>query len=408
MDSPIANTPASPRNLQESTPPQDQIIISGTEASCLKQCATFNARTLEQLPDNCKIVILAYITSLQDIVRLSGVCKSLQKLCRQHVQHVDLSVLQHTPLEQGLYILEKWNFNKCVSIKWPPKLSEPADTEDLDTREQSDYNHSLLKLIAEKFCNLQSIAFNPNTYITDETIGLLVVCFPQLRAISLGGCPEVTDASLVHIANALPHLSTLTLASCRDITDDGIEALAQHCQGLNHLTLIDINRITDFGLQSIAQYCPQLKTLRIGQYRSEEGCLVTHAGIQAILQDCPNLNELGLHKVAGLSDLYLETIADEAQNLTSLSINGSASSVTDRGLEALANGQLNLTTLFLTDFSEVTDRGIQALITQSPNLQQLELDYCPQLTDDTLRVIAQSCKELVSLSIVAGFSDEIS
>jgi hypothetical protein len=112
----------------------------------------------------------------------------------------------------------------------------------------------------------------------------------------------------------------------------------------------------------------------------------------------PKLSRLNASSSHGLSDAFLEAIAERLTNLNMLHL-GSCWQVTDVGVQAIAQHLTNLKTLQFRSGDRVTDAGVQAIAQRLTSLNELRLNECNQVTDAGVQAIAQHLTNLKTLDL---------
>ncbi|CAL9778668.1 unnamed protein product [Musa acuminata subsp. burmannicoides] len=208
----------------------------------------------------------------------------------------------------------------------------------------------------------------------------LIASSPNLRTLKIIRCSGEWDLLLVEIAGRVPQIAEvhleklqvsdrglLALSSCLalevlhlvktpECTDAGVAAVAERCRLLRkiHIDGWRMNRIGDYGLMAIARGCPELQELVL------IGISPTGASMDHIASSCRGLERLALCGCETIGDAEIACIAAKCTALKKLCIKGCP--VSDRGLEALAEGSPSLIKVKLKRCRGVTLEGVEWLM----------------------------------------------
>ena len=170
----------------------------------------------------------------------------------------------------------------------------------------------------------------------------------------------------------------------REISDHNLTFLKS--PAFINLTNIDLNftNVTDIGLQTIAESCPNLIKIFL------KSTFIKDVNGQAF---APRWGEDGSIQ-GGFPNLTIINIAD--------------TSITDAGIQAIANSCPNLEEIYLRD-TEITDTGLQALAPRlgedsslqggCPNLTTIDLRDNTNITNDGVLEIANRCIQLKTIDL---------
>lgn len=240
----------------------------------------------------------------------------------------------------------------------------------------------------------------------DETLSLLARN-PALTTLVLT-TTSVTAKGIAHLCQ-IPGLSTVVLANT-GITDGSLSAVGR-IPRLQTLCL-DYTKVTDRGLASLSS-SPTLNVVSL------YGVNVGDAGLLALPLSRMTRLDLSFTQV---SDSFAQALSKSAENLTRLSVRGTA--ITNEGLAALtALSRLDYLDIGETDISDrgladcgkwsdlkvlhldgtgITDITVQRL-TALPRLEQLDLSLT-RVTDGALNDLLSLADRLQTMAVVGGVS----
>lgn len=172
---------------------------------------------------------------------------------------------------------------------------------------------------------------------------------------------QLGDKGLVAVSRCLK-LEVFYLSKVSDCTDVGISTVANGCRKLRkvHLDSCKFRRIADDGLLSIASKCPELQEIVL------MGIDTTIVSLNALASNCPVLERMALCNSDAVGDLEMFCIAAKFMALKKLCIKNC--SISDDGLEAIANGCPNLVKLKVKRCKAVTSKSICRLETSRTSL----------------------------------------
>jgi Leucine Rich repeat len=246
-------------------------------------------------------------------------------------------------------------------------------------------------IVGEKCSKLVDIAIAYND-VTDIGIAALARGCPQLRSFSANNCPSISTAGMMAISHGCKELRTITLLFCRLITDDSLFRIAEGCPELTSFTLSCNEAVTNAGISSIAGGCEKLTSITIDRCdRIHDTALI------AIGSSCPNLLEIVIessnHK---FSDRGLIAIACGCPALESISISD-CPNITDAGVKVLAQKCFQLKSITL-EYSKISDVSLIAFATNSRKLQSVTFNNCDCITSTGLSILSAECTQMQKMS----------
>ncbi|QCD80692.1 EIN3-binding F-box protein [Vigna unguiculata] len=230
--------------------------------------------------------------------------------------------------------------------------------------------------------------------VTD--LGLYAVAHgcPSLRSLSLWDVSSIGDEGLSQIAKGCHMLEKLDLSHCSSITNKGLIAIAEGCPNLTTLNMESCPNIGNEGLQALAKLCPKLQSISI-----KDCPLVGDHGVSNLLSLASNLSRVKLQAL-NITDFSLAVICHYGRAITNLVLSG-LKNVTERGFWVMgaAQGLQKLVSLTVTSCRGVTDKSIEAIGKGCINLKQMYLRRCCFVTDSGLVAFAKAAVSLESLQL---------
>ncbi|KAF1331498.1 Glucose-6-phosphate isomerase, partial [Globisporangium splendens] len=125
---------------------------------------------------------------------------------------------------------------------------------------------------------------------------------------------------------------------------------------------------------------------------------ITDFGLQAIAEHVPTLEALEIAYAYEITDTGLRTLALSCSNLMRLNLS-SCRSIRGSGLGAIGDHCHHLTDLSLADCVHLGEWVIMRCLYGFTLLEHLNVARCPQITDHVLKTLANQCRHLRSLII---------
>uniref|UniRef100_K3WLQ7 F-box/LRR-repeat protein 15-like leucin rich repeat domain-containing protein n=1 Tax=Globisporangium ultimum (strain ATCC 200006 / CBS 805.95 / DAOM BR144) TaxID=431595 RepID=K3WLQ7_GLOUD len=125
---------------------------------------------------------------------------------------------------------------------------------------------------------------------------------------------------------------------------------------------------------------------------------ITDFGLQAIAEHVPTLEALEIAHAYEITDAGLHTLALSCPNLMRLNL-GRCRNIRGPGLGAIGDHCHRLTDLSLADCAHLGEWVIMRCLYGFTLLEHLNVARCPQITDHVLKTLANQCRRLRSLMI---------
>ncbi|XP_008796478.2 F-box protein At1g47056-like [Phoenix dactylifera] len=202
----------------------------------------------------------------------------------------------------------------------------------------------------------------------------LIAGSPNLRSLKILRCSGDWDLLLEEIAGRVPGIFEVHLEKIQ-VSDRGLFALSS-CPDLEVLHIVKVPECTDAGVTAIADKCRLLRKIHIDGWRTNR---IGDLGLIAIARGCPNLQELVLIGV-NPTVLSLEPIASICRGLERLALCG-CETIGDAEISCIAAKCAALKKLCIKG-CPVSDRGMEALADGCPSLVKVKLKRCRGVTPE--------------------------
>ncbi|WIL19439.1 hypothetical protein [Geothrix sp.] len=151
-------------------------------------------------------------------------------------------------------------FSSCFTGSWPPAVSTKAQIEKLPVTQQDiraiHIHDQELRLIAERFPDLDYLFVSPYADISDEGISYLSK-LPKLRQVVIDNGSRLSDQS-IRVLSALPSLRELMLSNAPRLSDTSLDLLSQR-KKLTYLYLPQSKQFSESAKATIKKSLPGCK-----------------------------------------------------------------------------------------------------------------------------------------------------
>ncbi|XP_022715994.1 protein TRANSPORT INHIBITOR RESPONSE 1-like isoform X1 [Durio zibethinus] len=393
---------------------------------------------LSSFPDEVLERVLSLLKSHRDRSFVSLVCKDWYNAERWSRTHVFIGNCYSVSPE---IVARRFPNIRSVTLKGKPRFSDF----NLVPQNWGADIHAWLVVFAAKYPFLEELRLK-RMAISDESLALLAVAFPNFKALSLLSCDGFSTNGLAAIATNCKNLTELDIQEngiddkggswlgcfpesftslevlnfanlTSDINFDALERLVGRCKSMRVLKL---NRsISLEQLQRLLVNAPQLAELGTGSFSQE----LTFRQYKEL--ECTLSNRKNMHTLSGLWEakgIYLPALYPACTNLTFLNLSYAAlqsselakllahcprlkrlwvlDTVQDKGLEAIGLNcpLLEELRVFPDDpFGEeivhgVTEAGFVAVSYGCPRLHYV-LYFCQQMTNAAVATVVQNCPD---------------
>jgi hypothetical protein len=292
-------------------------------------------------------------------------------------------------------------FDSSLKMLFAARMDPSGRPEDAETHAQRRIAkiRGMKALCAHAAPGLQVLDIGESNMPEEPLYELGLAITHRLVKLDLSGCPLVTDELLSVYAPRVPHMTHLNLNGCYQLTSRGISLLAQHCKSMRELFLSKIyeNRessllelvdsmpqllkldlsgnmhVTDVVLADIAAKLPQLDHLNVTQCTK-----ISDKGLRLITENLTRLVHLSMGGCLGITNESLACVAKHCRSLKELNI--SRCSITDQGLNSLAEGVTALRSVDLDNLSLITDAALSHFVKHQDSLVDVSIKFCTKIT----------------------------
>lgn len=234
--------------------------------------------------------------------------------------------------------------------------------------------------------------------LDDDTFRRFSERFPMLRKLHLSWCCEITNQTLDWISRNCVTLRSLCVQECEMISDDGIRLIAERCPFLDDLHLDRQSLVNDTCCYTIRDHLSHIQSLELVHTS------ITDLGIEVIATNAENLRTLCISgsgvSLQSIQGQCLPMIAEKCKRLEKLHMY--FVKIDDNRLVRVCKNLLQLRDLRLGVCEEVSRAGIRELAEKCRKLTQLQLYDCPSFRDCHLEIMAKRMPQLRRLEILGS------
>ncbi|TRY69163.1 hypothetical protein TCAL_13793 [Tigriopus californicus] len=190
-------------------------------------------------------------------------------------------------------------------------------------------------------------------------------------------------------------VDTLVLGGCQHLTDRGLAIVARRCPQLRHLEVQNCSNLTNGGLMDLVTKCTLLEHLDVS------GChmvstIAVHQPPQLPNTLVPSRSMQIPHQYH--HPLHQQHLLRRSLNLQYLDLTD-CTSMEDSGLKMIVETCPQLLYLFLRRCQNITDVGVKYISSYCPSLRELSISDCSHITDFGLYELAKLGPNLRYLSV---------
>lgn len=260
---------------------------------------------------------------------------------------------------------------------------------------------SLTRIMAKagpflKDLNLRGCAQMPERWSSDGH-NISDAC-RNLENFSLEDC-RIDRSSVHYFLLRNPRLVNINLSGLKEINNSAMRIIAQGCQQLEHLNVSWCHNVDTRGLHRIVQSCPKLRDLRASEVKGfdEKDFLMElfsrNTIERLILSHCVDLDDESLQILVQGADPEIDPLTERAivppRRFRHLDLSR-CSSLTDKGIEALAYNIPHIVGLQLSHCIGLTDHALTGIFECSSHLTHLDMEELDTLTNTSLQNLAKS------------------
>ncbi|CAK7273049.1 UV-damaged DNA-binding protein rad7 [Sporothrix epigloea] len=242
--------------------------------------------------------------------------------------------------------------------------------------------------LVERGAYLRSLQIcDTDKHVTDEVVGYVKDCCPNLQRIKLRGNECLTAAGVEHLGH-IPDLQHINLMIENTVHSDVFVKMLQRIGArLVTLSLRGVTRLDNTVLDALHQNARSLRKLRL---TDTQAC--TDEGFARLFEGWlnPPLQEIDMEK----------SRFDEA-DLASMADNTDAIGLCSKGFQALMlHSGTELRKLHLHACRHISRYAFEEIFApgrQYPALRHIDVSFCGEVTDNIVRNIFQCCPSLIRL-----------
>ena len=242
--------------------------------------------------------------------------------------------------------------------------------------------------LVERGAHLRTLQIcDTDKHVTDEVVGYIKDCCPQLQRLKLRGNEQVAAAG-VECLGHLPHLQHINLMTERLVHSDVFVRLLQRIgAGLQTLSLRGAARVDNAVLDALHQNARCLRKLRL---TDTQAC--TDDGFARLFEGWSN---------PPLLEVDFEKNRFDEADLASMADNTDAVGFCSKGFQALMlHSGAELRKLHLHACRHITRDAFEQVFApgrQYPALRHIDVSFCGEVTDSVVRSMFQCCPNLNKL-----------
>lgn len=347
---------------------------------------------------------------LAALYRISNTCLAevfaklpqLQLLDIRNCKGLTWHVFTHLPFDSTL--------TQLFAARMDPS-GRSEDAEALAARRASKV--SGMKVICESIAPILQTLDIAESHMPEEQLYELGRALTnRVTKLDLSVCPALTDDIVCVMAPRIPKVTHLNLNGCFQLTSRSTSMIAQHCHDLRELFIARISDNREHHVLELIQSLPRLTKLDLSgnvyvsdvvladiasklpslDYLDVSATKITDKGLRLVCEYILGLSTLNMASCLGVTNDSLSWVAKHCRSLKELNI--SRCSITDQGLNSLADGVASFRTLNLDNLSLITDPALQNLVKLQDSLVELSLKFCTKITPECKMAVIKSHPEL--------------
>ncbi|KAJ7957498.1 Transport inhibitor response 1-like protein [Quillaja saponaria] len=337
-------------------------------------------------PDEVLEQIFDSITSKRDRNSVSQVCKGWYKVERFSRRRVSISNCYSLTPDR---LIARFPNLRALLLKGKPRFTE-FNRLHLDW---GGFVNPWIEALAKTCPLLQDLCLK-RMIVSDQSLKLISLSFPNFKFLTLIGCHGFSTIGLTFIAANCRFLEVLDLQEneLQHYLRDWLSCFPESCTSLVCLNFACFKgQVNLLSLERLVARCPNLRTLRLNK-------LVRFNSLQRILARAPQLVDLGIGSfVQNLHSESFINMCNTVFNCKSLRALSGILEVAPQCLPALYQICFNLNFLNLSHTPELQCTQFSSLVCRCPNLQRLWV--LDSIEDTGLQIVASTCKKLQELKV---------
>jgi len=215
---------------------------------------------------------------------------------------------------------------------------------------------------------------NPTKFaLMDKEIHAIFHYFPKLRFLAIPHA-AITDQSLKLVAERYPQIESLSFEASENITDMGLHFLAERCSSLVSINLNGCSKITDEGVIALLEKNPNLRKVHLEETSISDKTLFVLAKIK-------NLDAISLSSLQKIGNPGLFSLANGCRSIQFLIL----TDVEDLSRESVVNFATKcskLRTFNVSGCKQFTEEDLDTVLDLSPYLEDISMSDCPQISSE--------------------------
>ena len=201
---------------------------------------------------------------------------------------------------------------------------------------------------------------------------------PDVCELNIVLCGQIYK-NIFEVSTGLKQIRKVNLADTK-CDDSVLISLSNRSPYLRYLSISSCGSfVTDTGISYLAEHCPFITTLIISRSRYDKSS-ITNAGLEAIADCCKHLCELVVNYCSEISDMGVTAVAQGCAELQDFEIAG-CTALSDAAILCLVEKCPRLQKLKLTECVQLTSFSINAVITKLRHLKYLNLETCHRIAN---------------------------
>lgn len=242
--------------------------------------------------------------------------------------------------------------------------------------------------LVERGAHLRTLHIcDTDKHITDEVIGYIKDCAPQLTRLKIRGNEQMGSAGVEHLGH-MPHLQHINLMLEKQVHADALVKMLQRIGvGLQTLSLRGAAKVDNTVLDALHQHARTLRKLRLTE---TQGC--TDEGFVRLFEGWAN---------PPLTEVDFEKNRFDEPDMAGFDDNTDGVGLCSKGFQAMMlHSGSELRKLHLHACRHIGRDAFEEVFAagkQYPELRHIDVSFCGEVTDSVVRSMFQCCPNLNKL-----------